>query len=102
MCRFQHAPVGTASNVPLGITTVPRPPYTPSALRDPGERIDADARLAERSTRRGALPRTDRSLPCRGVDPRDKGGLSTLLEPFPPRVCRHIDFNMIIHALTSR
>ena len=48
--------------------------------------------------------------PCRGriarspagADPREKGGFTTLLEPFPPRVCRHIDFNMIIHALTSR
>ena len=54
-------PVGTVFTVrhptPLGTTTVPRPPDT-SALGVPGERIAADARLAEGG--RGEAPSRER------------------------------------------
>ena len=88
-------------STPLGTTTVPRPPHT-SALWVPGERIAADARLGERGAWRGALPGTGRSLPGKGADPRERRDFPTLPEPFPSRVRRHTNFNMIINTLTSR
>ena len=69
----------------FGTTTVPRPPHT-SALGVPGERIAADARLGERGAWRRALPGTDRSLPGKGADPRQRRDSQHIRRHFPPRI----------------
>ena len=98
---FQLRLLLTATGSPTAArATVPRPPHT-AALGVPGERIAADARLGKWGAWRGALPRTDRSLTGKGVDPRQRRDLPTLQESFPSRVRCHTNFNIIMYKLTS-
>ena len=84
--------------IPLGTTTVPRPPQT-SALGASGEKMAADIRLDEQQAWRGAFLGTGRTLLVNGAVPRERRDFPTLPEPFPPQVRRYTNFNVIIYQV---